>query len=209
MPFSVAIPRAKRVGRHGGGVLGLAAALGPAAARPSSAPRFTGARDGDFTPPPGRGPRSTSFTAAAASSSTRFRARGGILNRSGRTMRRQRSDRSGSPGTSGGAGLAAPLGGGEVVVTPPGGEGDVDATRSVRLAGTIPPELWNRLGMKVIPKLRSTGADLQATIDLQVRVGTAQAEPLRPSGPSCSASSRSWASPTGCASNEKGEPPRE
>lgn len=72
-------------------------------------------------------------------------------------------------------------GGSEVVVTPPGGEGETeaDATRCVRLVGTIPPELWNRLGMKVIPKLRSAGADLQATIDLQVTVGTAQAEPLR------------------------------
>ncbi|HXH09908.1 MAG TPA: DUF499 domain-containing protein [Alphaproteobacteria bacterium] len=37
----------------------------------------------------------------------------------------------------------------------------------LRLAGTIPPEVWNRLGTKVLPKLRS-GADLKVEVDFSV-----------------------------------------
>ena len=33
-------------------------------------------------------------------------------------------------------------------------------TRTLRLIGTVPPEIWNRLGTKIIPKLKS-GADLK------------------------------------------------
>ena len=33
-------------------------------------------------------------------------------------------------------------------------------TRTSRLVGTIPPEVWNRLNTKLIPKLRS-GSDLE------------------------------------------------
>ena len=44
------------------------------------------------------------------------------------------------------------------------------ATRAtLRLTGTIPPELWNRLGTKVIPKLRS-GRDVRIGIDFSVSV---------------------------------------
>lgn len=38
-------------------------------------------------------------------------------------------------------------------------------SRTVRVKGTIPPELWNRLGTKIIPKLRG-GEDLQLRLDL-------------------------------------------
>jgi hypothetical protein len=38
---------------------------------------------------------------------------------------------------------------------------------SLRLVGTIPPEVWNRLGTKILPKLRA-GADLQVSIALSV-----------------------------------------
>jgi hypothetical protein len=41
--------------------------------------------------------------------------------------------------------------------------------RTIRLVGTIPPELWNRLGTKVLPKLRS-GSDLHVGIDMVVSV---------------------------------------
>jgi len=40
---------------------------------------------------------------------------------------------------------------------------------TLRLVGTVPPEVWNRLGTKVIPKL-SSGDGLTVGIDLSVRV---------------------------------------
>lgn len=39
----------------------------------------------------------------------------------------------------------------------------------LRLAGTVPPEVWNRLGTRVLPKLRS-GDDLSVGIELSVTV---------------------------------------
>ena len=41
----------------------------------------------------------------------------------------------------------------------------------LRLVGTVPPELWNRVGIKVLPKLRS-GDDLNVGIELSVSVGS-------------------------------------
>jgi hypothetical protein len=43
------------------------------------------------------------------------------------------------------------------------------ATRTLRLVGTIPPEVWNRLGTKILPKLRS-GADLRVGLDFSVTI---------------------------------------
>ena len=40
----------------------------------------------------------------------------------------------------------------------------------LRLAGTVPPEVWNRLGTKMLPKLRS-GDDLSVGIEFSVSVG--------------------------------------
>ena len=45
------------------------------------------------------------------------------------------------------------------------------------LAGTIPPELWNRLGTKILPKLRS-GSDLKVGVEFSVTVPAANAERL-------------------------------
>ena len=42
---------------------------------------------------------------------------------------------------------------------------------TLRLAGTVPPEVWNRLGTKVLPKLRS-GDDLTVGIDFSVSVSS-------------------------------------
>jgi hypothetical protein len=42
-------------------------------------------------------------------------------------------------------------------------------TKTIRLIGAIPPEMWNRLGTKVLSKLRS-GSDLRVGIDLSVTV---------------------------------------
>ncbi len=43
----------------------------------------------------------------------------------------------------------------------------------VSLSGSVPPEIWNRIGNKLIPKLR-TGDSLNLTIGLTVEVGRDQ-----------------------------------
>ena len=48
---------------------------------------------------------------------------------------------------------------------------------TLRLAGTVPPEVWNRLGTKVLPKLRS-GNDLSVGIEFSVSVGSQFAQNL-------------------------------
>ena len=45
------------------------------------------------------------------------------------------------------------------------------AKTMLRLSGTVPPEVWNRLGMKVVPKLRS-GGDLTIDVEFSVSVGS-------------------------------------
>ena len=49
------------------------------------------------------------------------------------------------------------------------------ADTTLRLAGTVPPEVWNRMGTRLLPKLRS-GKDLSVGIELSVTVD-AQAAP--------------------------------
>ena len=44
-----------------------------------------------------------------------------------------------------------------------------EATRTIRLRGDVPPETWNRLGTKLLPKLRS-GANLKIGIEFSVTV---------------------------------------
>lgn len=41
--------------------------------------------------------------------------------------------------------------------------------RTLRLVGTVPPEIWNRLGTKILPKLRS-GSDLTIGLEFTVTV---------------------------------------
>jgi hypothetical protein len=43
----------------------------------------------------------------------------------------------------------------------------------IRLTGSIPPEIWNRVGNKLIPKLR-TGDSLEVSVGLTVRVTGAE-----------------------------------
>ena len=43
-------------------------------------------------------------------------------------------------------------------------------TRTLRLVGTVPPEIWNRLGTKIIPKLKS-GTDLKIGVEFSVTLG--------------------------------------
>src|SRR5205823_4399628 len=51
-------------------------------------------------------------------------------------------------------------------------------TKTIMLSGNIPAELWNRLGTRVLPKLR-TGKDLRVGIDLSVTVESASANDLQ------------------------------
>ena len=58
---------------------------------------------------------------------------------------------------------------------PPGPEPEPTAKMStIRLRGSVPPEVWNRLGIKLLPKLRA-GEDLKVAVDFFLRVGTAKA----------------------------------
>jgi hypothetical protein len=43
------------------------------------------------------------------------------------------------------------------------------STKTLRLVGTVPPEVWNRLGTKVLPKLRA-GSDLRLGLEFTVTV---------------------------------------
>ena len=49
---------------------------------------------------------------------------------------------------------------------------------TLRLSGTIPPEIWNRLGTKILPKLR-LGDDLQVGIDFRVTMNTDLAQSMK------------------------------
>lgn len=51
------------------------------------------------------------------------------------------------------------------------------STRTLRLTGAVPPEVWNRLGTKILPKLRSQ-AELRVIVDFSVTVGAATADSL-------------------------------
>lgn len=51
------------------------------------------------------------------------------------------------------------------------------ATKTLRLSGTVPPEVWNCLGTKILPKRRS-GSDLRVGLDLSVTVKADSAQAL-------------------------------
>ena len=48
-------------------------------------------------------------------------------------------------------------------------------TRTFRISGDVPPEIWNRLGTKVLPKLRG-GSDLKIGINFSVTVESGVAQ---------------------------------
>lgn len=76
-----------------------------------------------------------------------------------------------------------PAGGDEVIITPPPGpEPDPGpgptpptppATQTIRLSGSVPPETWNRIGSRLIPKLR-TGQNVRIQVAFSVTVGADQ-----------------------------------
>jgi hypothetical protein len=49
------------------------------------------------------------------------------------------------------------------------------SSRTFRISGNVPPEIWNRLGTKVIPKLRA-GADLRISVEFGVTIDRSQSE---------------------------------
>lgn len=50
-------------------------------------------------------------------------------------------------------------------------------TKTLHVTGTVPPEVWNRLGTKILPKLRS-GADLKIDVEFSVTVSATSAGSL-------------------------------
>lgn len=61
--------------------------------------------------------------------------------------------------------------------TPKPEPGPMPETKTVRLIGMIPPELWNRFGTKIIPKVRS-GKDVSIEVKFSTTVETAAAKGL-------------------------------
>ena len=49
--------------------------------------------------------------------------------------------------------------------------------RTLRVMGTVPHEVWNRIGVKIIPKLRA-GSELKIEVDFSVSVPEASANSL-------------------------------
>ena len=50
-------------------------------------------------------------------------------------------------------------------------------TRTLRIVGAVPPEVWNRLGTKILPKLRA-GSDLRIGLEFAVTVKADAADSL-------------------------------
>ncbi len=61
--------------------------------------------------------------------------------------------------------------------TPGSGPAPVGLTRTLRLSGSVPPEVWNRLGTKILPKLRS-GTELKIGLEFSVTVSADAANGL-------------------------------
>ena len=82
----------------------------------------------------------------------------------------------------------SPEPGGPVTPTPAppipgeGGEGTPGeprpTARRVRVFGTIPPEIWNRLGTRLLPKIRQ-GTDVKIGVDFSATVDPRTAESLQ------------------------------
>lgn len=69
-----------------------------------------------------------------------------------------------------------PIGLGPVVTPEPPAEPlPPGAKRTLHISGEVPPEVWNRIGIKVIPKLRS-GSDLQVKVSFSVTVEEQQVQ---------------------------------
>ena len=85
----------------------------------------------------------------------------------------------GSGGSGGPAGGATGTGpGADIPVDPqPPLLPEPSARKSLRIHGDIPPEIWNRLGTRLLPKLRS-GHDLKVGVTFELTADGAGADPL-------------------------------
>jgi hypothetical protein len=66
----------------------------------------------------------------------------------------------------------------DIVPPPPDDKVPPPKARTIKLSGFIPAELWNRLGTRVLPKLK-TGKDLKIGIEFSVTVEAANANDLQ------------------------------
>ena len=55
--------------------------------------------------------------------------------------------------------------------------GPTPSTQTLRSSGSVPPEVWNRLGTKILPKLRS-GSDIRIGVDFTVTLSANSAAGL-------------------------------
>ena len=80
----------------------------------------------------------------------------------------------GEPGaeTTGGEELRGAGGDVGVIVEP------VTATRTLRVSGNVPPELWNRFGNRLLPKVRSNSS-LKLKVDFSLEVAAEEAGRLQ------------------------------
>ena len=61
--------------------------------------------------------------------------------------------------------------------TPEPGPAPGPASKVLHVSGHVPPETWNRLGTKLLPKLRS-GSDLEVSVDFRVTADATMAKSL-------------------------------
>jgi hypothetical protein len=61
--------------------------------------------------------------------------------------------------------------------TPGSGSEPTSLMRTLRLSGSVPPEVWNRLGTKILPKLRS-GSELKIGLEFTVKVSADSANSM-------------------------------
>lgn len=65
----------------------------------------------------------------------------------------------------------------EVLGEPRPIDGVAASSADVHMAGRLPPEMWNRLGSKILPGLRAT-SELIIAVDVSARVGAEEASRL-------------------------------
>jgi hypothetical protein len=61
------------------------------------------------------------------------------------------------------------------IIVPPAGP----TSKTIRLTGHVQPELWNRLGTRILPKLRTGGKDLKIAVDFSVIVDAVNANDIQ------------------------------
>ena len=58
------------------------------------------------------------------------------------------------------------------------GVGSIEGVRILNVTGAIPPELWNKVGIRIIPKLRSSQAEPLLAINFALEIKGEQAARL-------------------------------